>query len=113
VQALARLHPTRLPGEDATMFIVLLRFSKNKGKGAELMPAHNEWITRGIDEGVFLLVGSLQPRAGGMILANNTTRSDLETRVSQDPFVANDVVSAELLEISCSQADPRLGFLLG
>jgi uncharacterized protein YciI len=95
------------------MFTILLRFSKNRDKAGELMAAHNDWITRGLDEGVFLLVGSLQPRAGGIILANDTTRSALEARISQDPFVANDVVSAELLEVSCSKADPRLGFLLG
>jgi uncharacterized protein YciI len=95
------------------MFTILLRFSKNTAKAGELMAAHNEWITRGLDEGVFLLVGSLQPRAGGIILATNATRSELEARVNQDPFVAHDVVSAELLEVSCSKADPRLGFLLG
>ena len=95
------------------MFIVLLRFSNNKSKARELMPAHDQWITRGMAEGVFLLIGSLQPRAGGTILAHDTTRADLEARLSQDPFVANDVVSAEVLEVSCSKADPRLGFLLG
>jgi len=94
------------------MFIVFLRFSNNRGRARELMPGHDEWIKCGIDQGVFLLVGSLQPQAGGMILAHNTTRSELEARVNQDPFVANDVVSAELLEVSCSKADPRLGFLL-
>jgi uncharacterized protein YciI len=95
------------------MFIVVLRFSNNRAKVAELMPAHNEWITRGLDDGVFLLVGSLRPAAGGAIVAHETTRSELELRVSQDPFVANDVVTADLLEISCSRADPRLAFLLG
>jgi len=63
-------------------------------------------------EGVFLLVGSLQPRAGGAIMAHGVSRSDLESRINQDPFVAEDVVSAELLEISCNKANPRLGFLL-
>jgi uncharacterized protein YciI len=95
------------------MFTILLRFSKNRDKAGALMAVHNDWITRGLDEGVFLLVGSLQPRAGGFILATNTTRSELQARLSQDPFVAHDVVSAELLEVSCSKADPRLGFLLG
>lgn len=95
------------------MFIVLLRFSTNKGQAGELMTAHNAWIARGIDDGVFLLVGSLQPRLGGAILAHNATRSDLETRVKEDPFVMHDVVSAELLEVSSSKADPRLEFLLG
>jgi uncharacterized protein YciI len=94
------------------MFIILLRFSNDKRKAGELMAAHNEWITRGMAEGIFLLVGSLEPRAGGAILAHGTTRAALEERVSQDPFVASDVVSAEVLEVSCSKSDPRLGFLL-
>jgi uncharacterized protein YciI len=94
------------------MFIILLKFSSNKSKAAELMAAHNEWITQGIAEGVFLLVGSLEPRAGGTVLAHGTTRTDLEDRVRRDPFVANDVVSAEVLEVSCSKSDPRLAFLL-
>jgi uncharacterized protein YciI len=95
------------------MFIVLLKFSSNRGRAGELMAAHNEWIGRGLADGSFLLVGSLQPRAGGAILAHGLTRADLEARINQDPFVANDVVNAELLEISCSKADPRLEFLLG
>jgi hypothetical protein len=52
-------------------------------------------------------------RANSEATSEDTTRADLETRVNQDPFVANDVVTAELLEVSCSQADPRLGFLRG
>lgn len=94
------------------MFIVLLRFSNNKGKAAELMPAHNDWIARGLHDGVFLLVGSLQPRAGGTILAHGTTLANLRARVNEDPFVAHEVVSAEVLEVSCSKANPRLEFLL-
>ena len=95
------------------MFIVLLRFSSNKSKAGELMAGHNHWITQGLEEGVFVLVGSLQPSAGGAILVHNLSRSDLEARVSQDPFVAHGVVTAELLEVSFSKADPRLAFLAG
>jgi uncharacterized protein YciI len=95
------------------MFIVFLRFSKEKGRASELMAAHNEWLARGMAEGVFLLVGSLLPNAGGVLVAHQTTRADLEDRVRDDPFVANDVVSFELLEVSCKKADPRLAFLLG
>ena len=94
------------------MFIVLLRFSTHKGKASELMTDHNAWLARGMADGVFLLAGSLQPRAGGVILAHNSSRADLEARVKQDPFVAHDVVSAEVLEVSSTKADPRLAFLL-
>ena len=95
------------------MFIVLLEFSGNKGQASQFMEGHNEWIRRGFDDGVFLLAGSLQPNLGGGIVAHNTTLSELQSRVNNDPFVAENVVSAEILEIKPSKADERLKFLLG
>jgi uncharacterized protein YciI len=93
------------------MFIVLLKFSGNKGQANRFMEGHKEWIKRGFDDGVFLLVGSLQPSLGGGIVAHNTSLSDLQGRVNDDPFVAEDVVSAEILEITPSRADERLKFI--
>ena len=95
------------------MFIVLLKFSGNKSRAGQFMEGHKEWIKRGFDDGVFLLTGSLQPNLGGGIVAHNTSLSDLQSRVNGDPFVAENVVSAEILEITPSKADDRLGFLLG
>lgn len=94
------------------MFIVLLKFSGNKDQAGRFMEGHNAWIRRGFDDGVFLLVGSLQPTLGGGIVAHNTTLSDLQRRVADDPFVAEDVVSAEILEITPAKTDERLKFLL-
>ena len=94
------------------MFVVLLRFAKNKGKAGAFMDGHNAWIKRGFEDGVFLLVGSLQPNSGGGILAHNTSLAELQSRVNDDPFVAEAVVTAEILEISPSKADGRLEFLL-
>jgi uncharacterized protein YciI len=95
------------------MFIVLLKFSDNKGQAAQFMEGHNAWIKRGFDDGIFVLVGSLQPKLGGGIVAHNTSLSDLQTRVNDDPFVAENVVNAEILEITPAKADERLSFLLG
>lgn len=94
------------------MFIVLLKFSSNKGHASRFMEGHNEWIKRGFDDGVFLLVGSLQSNLGGGIVANNMSLQDLQSRVNADPFVAENVVSAEIIEISPAKADDRLKFLL-
>ena len=93
------------------MFVVVLRFSSNKSHASRFMQDHNEWIKRGLDDGVFVLVGSLQPNAGGAVVAHNTTLSELQTRISADPFVEHDVVRAEILEIAPSKTDERLTFL--
>ena len=94
------------------MFIVLLKFSDNKGNAGQFMEGHKEWIKRGFDDGVFLLVGSLQPNLGGGIVAHDTSLSDLQSRVNSDPFVAENVVTAEFLEIAPAKAETRLSFLL-
>ncbi|WP_105417888.1 MULTISPECIES: YciI family protein [Neorhizobium] len=93
------------------MFVVTLKFSANKAKAPASMEGHNAWLKRGFDEGIFLLSGSIQPSAGGAVLAHNTSRADLETRVQQDPFVVEDVVTADILEIAPGRTDDRLAFL--
>ncbi len=94
------------------MFIVLLKFSVNKGQAGQYMDGHKNWIDRGFADGVFLVVGSLQPSSGGGILAHNTTLPDLQRRVDADPFVAEGVVDAEIIEIAPSKAEERLEFLV-
>lgn len=94
------------------MFVILLRFSKNKDKTGEHMDGHNQWIKQGFEDGVFLLVGSLQPSLGGSVIAHNTSLPELQKRVNNDPFVTNNVVNAEILEIDPKKADERLSFLV-
>jgi uncharacterized protein YciI len=94
------------------MFIVLLKFSDNKNQASEFMLAHKAWIKQGFEQGIFLVVGSLQPNKGGAIMAHNTSLLELQQRVSEDPFVAENIVTAQIMEISANQADQRLNFLL-
>ncbi len=93
------------------MFLILLRFAGNKAAAADHLTAHNAWIQRGFNDGTFLVVGTIQPAAGGAILAHGDTRSNLEQRVAEDPFVAERVVLPEIIEIAPNKTDERLRFL--
>ena len=94
------------------MFIILLKFGENKSQAGPHMDSHKAWIKRGREDGVFLLVGSLQPNAGGAILAHNASLQEIQARVDADPFVMEKIVSAEILEITPNMADERMQFLL-
>lgn len=94
------------------MFIILLKFSENKSQASEYMAGHNDWIAQGFKDGVFLLVGSLQPGLGGSVIAHNTSKDALEALVNADPFVKHNIVSAEILEIDPKKVDDRLQFLV-
>lgn len=94
------------------MFIVFLRFTANRVHAHRYLDGHREWLRRGLQDGVFLLVGKLESGAGGAILAHRTTLEDLRSRLEADPFVAEDVVRPEIVGVSPSQVHERLGFLL-
>ncbi|WP_033070045.1 YciI family protein [Thalassospira australica] len=95
------------------MFAIFLKFAENRAKAPEFMDAHKAWIKQGFDDGVFLMVGSVQPNMGGAVLAHGVSRGEIEARVNDDPFVIEGIVTAEILEISPARADPRLEFLMG
>ncbi|MRW90065.1 hypothetical protein GJ699_08730 [Duganella sp. FT80W] len=93
------------------MFIVLLKFSDNKSRAGDFMQGHNDWVKQGIDDGKFLLVGSIKPGAGGAIIAIDSSLAALQNRVNTDPFVIENIVRAEILEIAPGRYDDRLAFL--
>ncbi len=95
------------------MFIVLLKFAANRSRAGEFLDGHKKWLQRGFADGIFVLAGSLLPGVGGGILAQGLSRAELETRVARDPFVAQGVVDAEILELAPSKTDTRLDFLRG
>lgn len=94
------------------MFIILLRFSSRQSEAPQFMAGHKQWLSRGFDEGVFLLAGSLASAQGGCLLAHGVTLAEMQQRVQEDPFVAEQVVTAEVIELEPGMADPRLQFLV-
>ena len=94
------------------MYVILLKFSTHKAKAGQFMERHNSWLRNGFERGVFLLSGSIQPKAGGAVLAHNVTPEQIRAIVNEDPFVSEDVVTAEIVDISASKSIPALEFLI-
>lgn len=64
------------------------------------MADHRAWIQQGMDDGVFLLIGGIQPGQGGAVPAHDATLDGLQKRVA-----------AEIIEIAPKLTDPRPAFL--
>ncbi|WP_048644849.1 YciI family protein [Nitratireductor soli] len=93
------------------MFVTFLKFAENRAAAPEFMAAHNEWIAQGFADGVFLCIGSLQPAAGGAILAHGENRADHDARIAADPFVVEGIVTAGTHEIEPKRTVAALDFL--
>tara|TARA_B110001454_G_C12723230_1_gene435986 strand:+ start:21276 stop:21566 length:291 start_codon:yes stop_codon:yes gene_type:complete len=94
------------------MFVVLLKFSSHRDQAGKFMDGHMKWLKQGFNDGIFLLSGTIKPRLGGAIIANNTSLNELSKRVDSDPFVIEKIVTAEIVEIEPGKADQRFDFLL-
>lgn len=94
------------------MHIVLLR-PADPARAGDYLAGHKAWLEQGLEEGHFLLWGSLRPDGGGAILVRGLETDALVQRVDADPFVSGGVVTPEIIEIAPARADARLQFLLG
>lgn len=94
------------------MLVALLRFAENKASAAALMDDHNTWLAQGFEDGVFALAGSIMPAEGGAIIAHGVSADELRQRLAADPFVAERVVTADVIEIAPRRAEERLAFLI-
>jgi uncharacterized protein YciI len=81
------------------MFVITLKFA-DKSKAPEHMAGHKAWIEKYFEAGRFQLVGSLEPNAGGAIIATGGDYTEMENIVREDPFVEHGIVKAEILHIS-------------
>ncbi|RAI01653.1 hypothetical protein DLJ53_09565 [Acuticoccus sediminis] len=93
------------------MYLITLKFAANKASAPDHLDAHKAWIARGFEDGIFLMTGTIEPQAGGVVLAHNVDRAALEARVGEDPFVAEGIVSAEIIGVAPGRTDDRLAFL--
>lgn len=90
------------------MYIVFLKFSKNKKAAPDFKDAHVEWICTGVNRGIFCLAGGLAEMVdtetknalGGAILADNISYDELVKYIHEDPFVIENVVTAEIMHFA-------------
>lgn len=94
------------------LYVVNLELSEDTDSQKKYMKNHMEWIQTGFERGIFLAVGSLISKKGGMILVNGISHFDLEGFIKQDPFVMHGLVSATITEMKLISVDQRLEFLL-
>lgn len=94
------------------MFIIIVTYVAGLDAIDRELDAHRRWVAQGYQDGVFLLSGPQEPRAGGAILAHGCDRAALETRIAQDPFHLAGVARHDVIELRPNNADDRLKFLL-
>lgn len=85
------------------MFVIELVYKAPLAAIDAQMKPHVAFLNKYYASGHFLVSGRKIPRDGGIILAVGESRQQIETIVSEDPFVARGLADARIIEFRASQ----------
>jgi len=94
------------------MFVVLLKYIKGLEEIDSYLPAHRDYLAEQYNNGNFIISGRKIPRNGGLILANLSSRDELEKIIEKDPFRINNVADYEFIEFEPTMSCEELEWVL-
>jgi uncharacterized protein YciI len=80
------------------VYVLLVRYLAPLQRIDELRPAHVAYLEKHYTDGVFLVSGRQRPPVGGVIVAADVDRAELEQIIATDPYVTEGVGEYTLVE---------------
>ena len=80
------------------MFVLLVTYRVPLERIDELRPAHAAYLQEHYAGGTFLVSGRQRPPAGGVIIAGDVDRAELERVVATDPYVTQGAAEYTIVE---------------
>lgn len=82
------------------MFIVILNYIKSLDEVDKKRDDHLSFINNYVLEGKFLTVGRQTPPEGGVVIAHNVNRKELENILINDPYYTNKLAEHSIIEFN-------------
>lgn len=85
------------------LFIVSLTYKKELEDVEIFIDKHVCFLDKYYKQGKFIFSGRKNPRTGGVILAYNITRMELELILKEDPFWINQIADYDIIEVAVTK----------
>jgi uncharacterized protein YciI len=80
------------------VFVLLVNYHAPLERIDELRPAHVAYLETHYAEGLFLVSGRQRPPGGGVIVARDADRAEIERVAATDPFVVEGAATYTIVE---------------
>jgi uncharacterized protein YciI len=80
------------------VFVLLVNYLAPLARIDELRPAHVAYLDEHYAAGTFLVSGRQRPPAGGVIIAADVDRAELERIIATDPYATEGAASYSIVE---------------
>jgi uncharacterized protein YciI len=95
------------------VFVLLVTYRAPLERIDELRPRHVAYLQRHYADGTFLVSGRQRPPAGGVILAADVDRAQLEQITATDPYVTEGAADYTIIEFGPTQVADGVRDALG
>jgi uncharacterized protein YciI len=82
------------------MFVILIRYISPLSKIDEVLEEHRAFLKKYYDKGKFIVSGPMDPRNGGIIIANTACRDEIQKIMEEDPFSREKVAEHVLIKFN-------------
>lgn len=89
------------------MFVISLTYKMPIEAIEKYLPEHIAFLDKYYALNKFICSGRKNPRTGGVILANNMPKGDLDLIIDEDPFYKYEVADYEIIEFVPTKYDKR------
>jgi uncharacterized protein YciI len=93
--------------EDTKMFFIFLKYVKPLNEVDQFVPPHVDFLKKCYEQDAFIFSGPQNPRAGGLILANNDSVEAVWDLIKKDPFYTNEIADFTVVEFIPWMHDDR------
>ena len=87
------------------IFVISTTYTKSLEEVWKFRQEHFNFIQKNIDAGKFMAGGRQNPPTGGLILAYNVTKSELEEILKEDPYYKNNLIETVITEFTPALLD--------
>ena len=94
------------------MNVLIVNYIKQSEEVKPHIDAHNIWVKKYFDEGIFMAAGPKKSKLGGVILAKTIDKSKLLKILAEDSYVQYDVAEYQIIEVDFKLTETGLEKLL-
>lgn len=92
------------------MFIIELTYKKAMSDVEEHLEAHRTFLDQLYADGVLIASGPKIPRDGGVILAREMNRGELEKLLERDPFFIHEIAQFKITDFAVTKRAPTFTY---
>ena len=87
------------------IFVISTTYTKSLEEVGKFRQEHFDFIQKNIDAEKFIAGGRQNPPTGGLILAYNVTKAELEEILKEDPYYKNNLIETVITEFTPALLD--------